>query len=182
MIGYGVKALEIVDCFLGEPAGVGQRLLERRSRSAFAARSASVTGDPPDFVTTCAEVRAPGLKYSSASAPASRAAETRRSRAASASISASTLKGNVQVGGSFAACISRTSLAAQSQRAALTPALLYGDRRRASARDRLRRGAAEQFVLVGLVVDAVEIRTSNDLAGVQERDAFALGDFAVTLA
>ena len=37
-------------------------------------------------------------------------------------------------------------------------------------------------MLVGLVVNAVEIRASNDLAGVQESDALALCDFTVTLA
>ena len=52
----------------------------------------------------------------------------------------------------------------------------------ASAPDRFRHRAAEQFVLIDLVVDAVEIRTSNDLAGVQEPDAVALCDVAITLA
>ena len=48
--------------------------------------------------------------------------------------------------------------------------------------NRLRHGAAEQFVLIDLVVDAVEIRTSNDLTGVQERDALALRDVTIALA
>jgi hypothetical protein len=46
----------------------------------------------------------------------------------------------------------------------------------------LRRRAAEQLVLVGLVVDAVEIRTPDDLARVQEYDALTFRHFAVTLA
>ena len=36
-------------------------------------------------------------------------------------------------------------------------------------------------MLIDLVVDAVEIRTSNDLAGVEERDAFALRDVTIAL-
>src|SRR3984957_19117894 len=62
------------------------------------------------------------------------------------------------------------------------PALLYGNHRRGErSLNRLRHSAAEQFMLIHLVVDAVEIRTSNDLASVEERDAFALCDIAITL-
>jgi len=39
-----------------------------------------------------------------------------------------------------------------------------------------------EFVLVGLVMDAVEIRTPDNLAGVQEGDALSFGDFTVALA
>ena len=79
-----------------QPAS-GNASRNRRFISASAARSAPVTGEPPIFDSTCAEVRAPGRKYSSASAPASRAAEVSKSRAALASISASTLKGGISV-------------------------------------------------------------------------------------
>ena len=77
-----------------QPAS-GSASRKRLLSSESAARSALVTGEPPTFVSTRAEVRAPGLKYSSATAPASRAAEAKRSRAASASVSASTLKGGM---------------------------------------------------------------------------------------
>src|SRR5271156_5624542 len=47
---------------------------------------------------------------------------------------------------------------------------------------RLRRRAPEQQVLVGFVVDAVEVRTANDGAGVEERHALLPGDLAIALA
>jgi hypothetical protein len=46
-------------------------------------------------------------------------------------------------------------------------------RRVKRATHRLRRRAREHLVLVDLVVDAIKVRASNDLAGVQERDALA---------
>ena len=55
-------------------------------------------------------------------------------------------------------------------------------RRVKRATHRLRRRAPEQLVLVDLVVDAVKVRASNDLAGVQERDALALCAVTTTLA
>src|SRR6185437_14746719 len=45
--------------------------------------------------------------------------------------------------------------------------------------DGLRRRASEQFVLIGLVVDAVEIGAPDDLARVQEGDALLFGDGAI---
>src|SRR6185437_14997638 len=73
-------------------------------------------------------------------------------------------------------CISRTSLDTQSQRRRWR-----SHRPGKRSANRLHRRSAEQFVLAGLVMDAVEIRTSNDLARVQERDAFPLRDVAIAL-
>src|ERR1700723_1879051 len=125
-----------------QPAS-GNASCKRRFRSESAARSASVTGDPPAFVTTRAEVRAPGLKYSSATAPASRAAETRRSRAASASVSASTLKGGISDQGLRPALAARVTPRNYKGR---RRGLLYGNHRRGEhSLNRLRHSAAEQF-------------------------------------
>ena len=111
------KALEIVDGLLGEPACVGQRFLQAALQKRIGGeigvrdrRSAGLRHDAGGG-------SAPGLKYSSASAPASRAAETKRSRAASASVSASTLKETYPWRRRLAACISCIGLPAQSQRA-----------------------------------------------------------------
>ena len=41
-----------------------------------------------------------------------------------------------------------------------------------------RRRAAQQFVLIRLVADAVEVGAADHRPGVQERDALALGDGA----
>lgn len=61
--------------------------------------------------------------------------------------------------------------------------LVYGDHGRGKrSLNGLRHSAAEQFMLIDLVVNAVEIRASNDLAGVQERNALALCDVSITLA
>ena len=119
-----------------------------------------MTGDPPAFVTTWAEVRAPGLKYSSASAPASRAAGTEEiARGKRVRIRVDT----------------RGGISNQSMRSASPHELRRAIAKAAGRRLRpcverlaraLRRRAAKQFVLVGLVVDAVEIRASNDGAGV----------------
>ena len=79
-----------------QPAS-GKASPSRRLRSASAARSASVTGEPPALDFTAADVLAPGRNQASATSPASRAAAARRSRAASASRSGSTLKGFVQL-------------------------------------------------------------------------------------
>src|ERR1700734_4506368 len=104
-------------------------------------------------------------------------------------------RGNVR--SRFSACISRTSLMAQrcSERALPDSTrrwrqfgdhrsgLLYGNHRRGEhALNRLRHSAAEQFMLIDLVVNAVEIRTANDLAGVQERGALAFRDIPIALA
>src|SRR5271165_4060958 len=55
---------------------------------------------------------------------------------------------------------------------------LQGER----AANRLRRRAPEQLMLVGFVVDAVEVRTMNDGAGVEERNALLFGDLFEPLA
>jgi len=63
------------------------------------------------------------------------------------------------------------------------PGLLYRNHRRGErSLNRLRHSEAEQFVLIDLVVDAIEIRTPNDLAGVQERDALSFCDIPIALA
>src|SRR5208283_2546777 len=99
-----------------QPAS-GNASRKRRFKSESEARSAFVTGEPPTFVSTCAEVRAPSRKYSSARAPASRAAEASKSRAAAASMSALTLKGGMSVAVEDSRLgFSREDRGAQSQR------------------------------------------------------------------
>ena len=126
-----------------QPAS-GNASSNRRLSSESAARSAAVTGEPPAFVSTWAEVRAPGLKYSSATAPASRAADAKRSRAASASMSASTLKGGMSAAKEGSQLgFSRADGGAQS-RNARDPALVSGFDPRHSAAPDARSAQPEQ--------------------------------------
>src|ERR1700760_393919 len=66
--------------------------------------------------------------------------------------------------------------------AALPPLLYRYNGRSERFTYRLRHSEAEQFVLIDLIVDAVKIRTPNDLASVKERDAFAFRDVPIALA
>ena len=117
-----------------QPAS-GSASRKRRLSSESAARSAAVTGEPPALVSTRAEVRAPGLKYSNATAPASRAAEAKRSRAASASVSASTFKGGMSAAKRKVCALgfSRARRRAQSRNARACPRLPFRPRHSAAA-------------------------------------------------
>ena len=85
------KAPGVVGRLLGQPARLGERLAEPSPEQRIGGEIGLVTGEPPTFVSICAEVAPPGRK-TQAPAPASRAASARRSRAARALISAPTFK------------------------------------------------------------------------------------------
>ena len=91
------EALEIVDGLLREPARLGQGLPQAALQSESAARSAFVTGEPPTFVSDLRRGARSQPEIFERQRPGLARGGGQESRAAGASMSASTLKGGMSV-------------------------------------------------------------------------------------